>query len=242
MHAIIINVEINYFVVIVRAILTPFKTRYHELSCNVNMNFQLSSTRESWNRTMFDLMPYLTLEYDQKEIYKTDMMSWNNDYLRLQYRNSELWSHFLLFQTVSVSVSVLTLTSISFERYFAICYPLKFINSTRKATATIILIWGVAMLAAIPDLLYMSIKPYFTGQYSYLPFLIACMMQWNANSIKIYQIIQMIVFYFLPMGLMGFAYLEIAQRLWTNVVPGNGDSCKYPSKSFTFLASISYRC
>ena len=44
---------------------------------------------------------------------------------------------FLLFQNLSVSVSVLTLTFIAYDRYNAICRPLQF--STRKTKAAVVI-------------------------------------------------------------------------------------------------------
>lgn len=53
---------------------------------------------------------------------------------------------FLYLQTVSVSVSVLTLTVISVERWYAICYPLKFKATTGRAKRLILLIWVIALI------------------------------------------------------------------------------------------------
>lgn len=50
------------------------------------------------------------------------------------------------FQTVSVSVSILTLTFISIDRWYAICFPLKFKSTTGRAKTAIIVIWVVALL------------------------------------------------------------------------------------------------
>ncbi|KAJ9574923.1 hypothetical protein L9F63_007889, partial [Diploptera punctata] len=50
-----------------------------------------------------------------------------------------------LFKTVSVAVSVLTLTFISVDRWYAICFPLKFKSTTSRAKTAIIIIWLVAL-------------------------------------------------------------------------------------------------
>lgn len=50
------------------------------------------------------------------------------------------------FQTVSISVSVLTLTVISIERWYAICYPLKFKATTSRAKRLILLIWAISLI------------------------------------------------------------------------------------------------
>lgn len=51
-----------------------------------------------------------------------------------------------LLQTVSVTVSVLTLTFISVDRWYAICYPLKFKSTTSRAKKAIGLIWALAFI------------------------------------------------------------------------------------------------
>lgn len=52
---------------------------------------------------------------------------------------------FFLFQTVSVTVSVLTLTFISIDRWYAICFPLKFKSTTGRAKTAIGVIWLLAL-------------------------------------------------------------------------------------------------
>lgn len=55
--------------------------------------------------------------------------------------NEILLGLFILLQTVSVAVSVLTLTFISVDRWYAICFPLKFKSTTTRAKISIIIIW-----------------------------------------------------------------------------------------------------
>lgn len=49
------------------------------------------------------------------------------------------------FQSVSVTVSILTLTFISIDRWYAICFPLKFKSTTGRAKTAIGIIWIVAL-------------------------------------------------------------------------------------------------
>ena len=56
-----------------------------------------------------------------------------------------------LFQNLSVSVSVLTLTFIAYDRYNAICRPLQFSTRRSKAAVVICAIWTISSLVGIPD-------------------------------------------------------------------------------------------
>lgn len=53
---------------------------------------------------------------------------------------------FRFFQTVSVSVSVLTLTCISVDRWYAICHPIQFKSTTSRAKKVIVAIWVVSLV------------------------------------------------------------------------------------------------
>ena len=54
------------------------------------------------------------------------------------------------FQDLSVTVSVLTLTFISVDRWYAVCSPLKFASSTRRAVKSIAVIWTVSSVSGEP--------------------------------------------------------------------------------------------
>lgn len=57
--------------------------------------------------------------------------------------------HFSIFtfQTVSVTVSVLTLTFISIDRWYAICFPLRYVSTNGRAWCSIAIIWIAALLS-----------------------------------------------------------------------------------------------
>jgi len=56
-------------------------------------------------------------------------------------------------QGVSVSVSVLTLTAISLERYYAIVHPLRLRATPSRTRLTIIAIWLISAILIVPELL-----------------------------------------------------------------------------------------
>ena len=63
-----------------------------------------------------------------------------------------------------MSVSVLTLTFISYDRYNAICRPLQFSARRTKAAVVIGAIWTISSIIGIPDAVSLHLVPFFTKQ------------------------------------------------------------------------------
>lgn len=125
---------------------------------------------------------------------------------------------FFFFQTLSVAVSILTLSAISIERYFAICHPLKKRLNSRNLTVFIGFIWIVAALIALPELLYQQL--YNTYPDYVTPYLKYCRLSMPNEDQRNYQLLLMVVLYDFPMCLMFFAYTTISHRLWKSTFSG----------------------
>ncbi|MGH0139284.1 UNVERIFIED_CONTAM: hypothetical protein FKN15_037074 [Acipenser sinensis] len=72
-------------------------------------------------------------------------------------------------QTVSVSVSVLTLSCIALDRWYAICHPLMFKSTAKRARKSIVIIWMVSFVIMIPQAIVMersSMVPELTNKTS----------------------------------------------------------------------------
>lgn len=54
-------------------------------------------------------------------------------------------------QAVSVSVAVLTLSFIALDRWYAICHPLLFKSTARRARGSILGIWAVSLAVMVPQ-------------------------------------------------------------------------------------------
>ena len=124
---------------------------------------------------------------------------------------------YTMFQVVSVSVSVLTLTAISLERCYAICYPLKFKPTTKMSRLAILLIWAVAMGICIPELVVLDVHRNFPEHLTDL--LMTCKPNWPDESQMAYQLFLIIALFFLPFCVMGVAYSRIVLVLWSNYIP-----------------------
>ena len=118
---------------------------------------------------------------------------------------------------MSVSVSVLTLTVISIERYYAICHPLKFKSTITRARAFIVGIWLTAMILVIPELVVLELHRRFPAELTTL--LTTCKPGWPYDSQAAYQLFLIVALFFVPFVFMGAAYIQIARCLWSNVIP-----------------------
>ncbi|KAH0945928.1 hypothetical protein HN011_007565 [Eciton burchellii] len=127
-------------------------------------------------------------------------------------------------QTVSVSVSVLTLTFISIDRWYAICFPLKFKSTTGRAKTAIIVIWLIALLFDIPDLLVLHTVPPNSRVQTIL--FTQCVWSWSQESQTTFTIIKLIFLYTGPLLFMSVAYWQIVRVLWRSDIPGHNLSTR----------------
>ncbi|XP_054886130.1 orexin receptor type 2 [Poeciliopsis prolifica] len=125
-------------------------------------------------------------------------------------------------QTISVSVSVLTLSCIAQDRWYAICHPLKFKSTAKRARKSIFAIWVVSCIIMIPQAIVMecsSLLPELTNKTSLFT---VCDEHWGAEVYpKVYHTGFFIVTYFAPLCLMVLAYIQICHKLWCQQIPGN---------------------
>ncbi|XP_024082894.1 orexin receptor type 2-like isoform X2 [Cimex lectularius] len=145
----------------------------------------------------------------------------------------------LYLQTVSVAVSVLTLTFISLDRWYAICFPLKFNSTTSRAKSAILLIWIVALLCDIPELL--TLHTFRLKNFNVDTVLLTqCTSAWGDETERKYNIYKMAFLYFLPLCVTSIAYFKIVSVLWKsgNIVTGQkltGPSTISGSRRMTLL-------
>lgn len=140
--------------------------------------------------------------------------------------SSFLIPFFYVFQTTSVAVSVFTLSAISVERWYAICYPLRFKSTKRRAKIIILVIWIIAFLLALPEVIVADLTRFVKRQY--IDLLIFCGPQWSDKTNQVvYQSVIIVLMYLLPLVLMTVTYSMIAVVLWTGKIPGAIESGRY---------------
>ncbi|GFO12465.1 neuropeptide ff receptor 2 [Plakobranchus ocellatus] len=132
------------------------------------------------------------------------------------------------FQVLAVTASVLTLMVIAVERFLAVLMPFKGHFSPFVTGCAIAVVWVVAIGTAAPQLaVRRQFKIHWLNRVD-----IWCAEDWpeyyidsecntEAPGKEIYYIIEAIVMYFLPIGVMVFAYSAIAYKLLFTKHAGN---------------------
>nr|4S0V_A Chain A, Human Orexin receptor type 2 fusion protein to P. abysii Glycogen Synthase [synthetic construct] len=132
-------------------------------------------------------------------------------------------------QTVSVSVSVLTLSCIALDRWYAICHPLMFKSTAKRARNSIVIIWIVSCIIMIPQAIVMECSTVFPGLANKTTLFTVCDERWGGEIYpKMYHICFFLVTYMAPLCLMVLAYLQIFRKLWCR----QGIDCSFWNESY----------
>ncbi|XP_052097412.1 orexin receptor type 2-like [Mytilus californianus] len=137
--------------------------------------------------------------------------------------------HFI--QTTSVSVSVLTLSAISVERYFAICQFWKVKPASKTISCILVIIWCVSCLISIPHIVYMTENHTFPESMTSL--LTFCKIEMDEDHYLGYNMLKITMLYVLPVLIMTFTYSVISRHLWKNELPGVSEEDQRPGKFAT---------
>ncbi|XP_052563445.1 neuropeptide S receptor-like isoform X2 [Culex pipiens pallens] len=134
---------------------------------------------------------------------------------------------FIMGLTVSVTVSVLTLTFISIDRWYAICFPLRYKPRPERAWRSIAVIWLIGFLSDLPEFLVL------TTRRKKLRFDIKlftqCVATWDNEKEKTFYIVKFVFLYSLPLLFMTVAYFQIVRVLWrSDTIPGHRESRTQP--------------
>ena len=125
----------------------------------------------------------------------------------------------LLFsQGSSVACSIITLTALAFERYFAVVYPLWKIVTVEKTRWIIAVIW-IASFSSTSPILYAAKVQLFQG----VPY---CIEDWapafDPNRARgIYTIVTFVLLYALPLLVIAVLYSIVIAKVWRRHIAGN---------------------
>ncbi|XP_054714774.1 QRFP-like peptide receptor [Uloborus diversus] len=115
-------------------------------------------------------------------------------------------------QNVSAICSVLTLTSMSVERYYAIMHPVKsrYQCTMSQARRVIIVIWILSVLTAIPIVfaqIHLEVGERYRAYW--------CVRNWLQPWLwRLYEVYMMLLILIAPSAIMLFAYCNICHQLW----------------------------
>ncbi|CAH3029136.1 unnamed protein product [Porites evermanni] len=120
---------------------------------------------------------------------------------------------------LSIAASILTLTVIALDRFFAVAYPFKRVSVIRHIPRTNMLIWLVSVLCMSPYLYYYKSDLLEDNNYH-------CFLLWEplANSftaLRIYFSFIFIALYLVPVIVICIFYSIISFKLWARRIPGN---------------------
>ncbi|XP_051981033.1 substance-P receptor-like [Xyrauchen texanus] len=125
------------------------------------------------------------------------------------------------FPIAAVFASICSMTAIALDRYMAIIHPLQQRMSATQTKLVIGVIWVLAFLLAFPQ--------YYYSNTDQLPGRVVCYIDWPdytlLNFRKMYYVCVAVLIYFLPLLVMGCAYLVVGLTLWASEIPGDSSDC-----------------
>ncbi|XP_016966623.1 neuropeptide CCHamide-2 receptor [Drosophila biarmipes] len=130
------------------------------------------------------------------------------------------------FKDISIGVSVFTLTALSGERYCAIVNPLRKLQTKPLTVFTAAIIWILAILLGMPSVLFSDIKSYPVLTAMGNMTIEVCSPFRDAEYAKFMVAAKALIYYLLPLSIIGALYIMMAKRLHMSArnMPGEQQS------------------
>ena len=125
---------------------------------------------------------------------------------------------------ISIPASIVTVLLVSFDRFYAICYPMKG-HVFPKVKLMTAVIWMSSAGYAIPFMMANDIYVKNGSHYCvrfFAPFD-------NNNSPRMYYLVTFILLYCIPLVILAVIYTLIARKLWQRKIPGNVSKTRFRS-------------
>lgn len=87
---------------------------------------------------------------------------------------------------MSVSVAVLTLSFIALDRWYAICHPLLFKSTARRARGSILGIWAVSLAVMVPQAAVMECSSVLPELANRTRLFSVCDEHWAGNALPLW--------------------------------------------------------
>ena len=124
---------------------------------------------------------------------------------------------------LSVNVSIITLTVISIDRYFAVIHPLKPRCSSKTARLVMLIVWGFSLGSSVPVAIVFRVI-YIPGDLpgTTKPFCAPAFPSVNDFDLgQVYMMYVTIVQYFFPLLIISIAYFRVMHKIWLTKAPGS---------------------
>ena len=124
---------------------------------------------------------------------------------------------------VTYTASIIILTEIAIERYIAIIHPLRarLLITHTKLKIVQVLTWLVAFIYNIPYLFLYGTFTFSDKEYCYSDFD-------NIDSLKVLSLVNLVVWYLIPLLVIGCLYYHVAVALWKTTVTSTLRLRQYP--------------
>ncbi|XP_058055615.1 neuropeptide CCHamide-2 receptor-like [Anopheles bellator] len=134
-------------------------------------------------------------------------------------------------EEISIGVSVFTLTALSADRYCAIVNPLRKLQTRPLTVIVAFLIWVLAIICAMPSA-YMSDVVVIELPNKTIEYCSPFGPRTNDSNYSKYKtVLNSIVYYFLPLSIIGILYVLMAHRLHTSAREMPGENAGPQSRS-----------
>ncbi|XP_066297917.1 QRFP-like peptide receptor [Branchiostoma lanceolatum] len=120
-------------------------------------------------------------------------------------------------QGISITSSVVMLTVIAIDRFYAIIFPLKARITETNTAAVISTVWLISCAVNVPLLVVSEQKQW---QWDDGVLEIWCAEKWDQHQKAIYTSVLFVVLYAVPLVVMMVAYFLLARKLWRTTSPG----------------------
>ena len=160
------------------------------------------------NMAVADLLMTIDIPYVLKWMYVWDR--WFGTFM-----GAVLCKFFHSSQAGSLAASVFSLVAISFDRSFAILFPMKTIMTGKVVRIAIAMTWLGALALMIP--LTLATK---NTRLEGTKFMI-CNEDWSSMSREVYMTVFFTTAYIIPLSIIATVYCLAGLRLWRRKLPGN---------------------
>ena len=129
---------------------------------------------------------------------------------------------------LSVNVSIITLTLIAVDRYFAVIHPLRPKCQWRLACTVMTVVWIFSALSSVPTAMVFRVDMVPDGYGRVKAFCSPVYQRFAGGAYlgQVYRLYLVILQYFLPLLIITCAYVRIIREIWLAQTPGSAQDAR----------------